>query len=102
MSQTNRATRRPSARGKRRQLAREVACGLCFGQMTKQDRKPYKLEDGRPTAAHQLCITRDAERRAQKAEATVAEMKAAAGRVQEQIVAAQRAQSMGLWLPGQQ
>lgn len=105
--------RRPSTRTQRRKNARQTAstCGLCFDTMSKADRAPYNLDGGtsglnevlggRRAYAHKLCIARHAEQRAQQAENTVAQMKAGATRVQEQLATAQRAQTMGLWLPGQ-
>jgi hypothetical protein len=91
-------------RATRRKLARTANCCLCFRPMTQQDRTIYTrpgLDADEPDrgVAHPRCVAADAQQRAARAEATVANMQRAATRVQDRIETAQRAQDLGIWLP---
>ena len=92
-------------RALRRKLARAATCCLCFEPMTQHDRAVYRTPDIEPGteklgAAHPLCIAKEAQQRATRAENKVAAMQQAATTVQTHIQAAQRAQELGIWLPG--
>lgn len=82
-------------RTQRRAASRMAPCSICFGRMTQQDRQPYR--DG---PAHAMCVANEAQKRAAAAEAQLSQMTQAAANVQQRIETTQRAQALGLWLPG--
>jgi hypothetical protein len=82
-------------RAQRRSAGHAAPCSICFGRMTHQDRQPYR--DG---LAHARCVAVEAQKRAGAAEAQLGQMTEAAVNVQHRIETTQRAQALGLWLPG--
>lgn len=64
--------------------------------MTHQDRQPYRLGE-----AHPRCITKQALAEAAESKAALNQITANAQATMANLAVQQRAQAMGLWMPGQ-